>query len=128
MYLAVKEEKLHILQSSIALFQHSLNSKIKQLLHLCGSVIGVANAVTDGTRIGVDLVVVTTLVGLVAEEVDGGVIDTAGQVLLLSKVLEAVCLVPTLREDVERDLTTNGVPIDQYSQRMHLPASNFQPT
>jgi hypothetical protein len=57
--------------------------------------------VTNGSRVLVDLVVVAALVGLVAEKVDGGVVDAAGLLLFCGDVLEAVCLVPTLGEDIE---------------------------
>lgn len=73
--------------------------EVEQLLELSGSVLGGLDAVTDGARILVDLIVVTTLVCLVAEEVDCRVL---GSKLLLSlDVLQAVCLVPTSGENVE---------------------------
>jgi hypothetical protein len=76
-----------------------LCSKVEQLLELSGSVLGGLDAVADGARILVDLVVVTTLVCLVTEEVDRRVL---GSVLLLGlDVLQAVCLVPTSGENVE---------------------------
>jgi hypothetical protein len=76
-----------------------LCSKVEQLLELSGSVLGSLDAVADGTRVLVDLVVVTTLVCLVTEEVDRCVL---GSVLLLGlDVLQAVCLVPTSGENVE---------------------------
>jgi hypothetical protein len=74
-------------------------SKVEQLLELSGSVLGGLDAVADGTRVLVNLVVVTTLVCLVTEEVDRCVL---GSVLLLGlDVLQAVCLVPTSGENVE---------------------------
>jgi hypothetical protein len=74
-------------------------SKVKQLLEFSSGVLGGLDAVADGARILVDLVIVTTLVCLVAEEVDCRVL---GSKLLLSlDVLQAVCLVPTSRENVE---------------------------
>lgn len=57
----------------------------------------------------VDFVVVAALVRLVAEEVNGGVLDTTWQVLLVLDVLQAVGLVPALGEDIERDLAADGV-------------------
>ena len=73
--------------------------KVKQLLELSSSVLGGLDAVANGARVLVDLVIVTTLVCLVAEEVDCGVLGT---VLLLGlDVLQAVCLVPASGEDVE---------------------------
>lgn len=74
-------------------------SKVKQLLELGSSVLGGLDAVADSARVLVDLVVVTALVCLVAEEVDGGVLVA---ILLLSlDVLQAVCLVPASGENVE---------------------------
>lgn len=76
-----------------------LCSKVEQLLELSGSVLRGLDAVADGARVLVDLVVVTTLVCLVAEEVDRCVL---GAVPLLGlNVLQAVCLVPASGEDVE---------------------------
>jgi hypothetical protein len=73
--------------------------KVKQLLELSSSVLRGLDAVTNGARILVNLVVVTALVCLVAEEVDCRVL---GSVLLLGlDVLQAVCLVPTSGENIE---------------------------
>ena len=59
---------------------------------------------TDRPRVLVNLIVVTILEALVAEEVDILVVDT-GQMLswicLRLDMLQAVCLVPAVREDVE---------------------------
>jgi hypothetical protein len=88
-------------------------SKVKQLLELSSSVLGGLDAVADGARVFVDLVVVTALVCLVAEEVDRCVL---GSVLLLGlDVLQAVCLVPTSGENVEGDLSTDRVAADTIS-------------
>jgi len=73
--------------------------KVEQLLELSGCVLGALDAVADGTRVLVDLVVVTALVCLVTEEVDGCVLGA--ELLLGLDVLQAVCLVPTSGEDVE---------------------------
>ena len=64
----------------------------------------------DGARVLEDLVVVAALVGLVAEEVDGVVLD-ATDLLLGFDVLQAVGLVPASGEDVERDLAADGVAV-----------------
>ena len=61
----------------------------------------------DGAGVAEDLVVVATGEGLVAEEVDGLVLDATVLGLGL-EVLEAVCLVPASGEDVEGDLATDG--------------------
>lgn len=63
---------------------------------------------SDGPRIGVYLVVITALVRLIAEEVDGGVFDATGLLGLVLEVCEAVCLIPAFGEDVKGDLTTDG--------------------
>ena len=63
----------------------------------------------------VDFVVVAALVGLVAEEVDGGVFDTTWQVLLVLDMLQTVGLVPALGEDIEGDLAADGVAVVRVS-------------
>lgn len=65
----------------------------------------------DGARVLVDLVVVAALIRLVAKEVDSGILDPAGEVLLVFHVLETVCLVPAAGEEVKGDLTADGVAI-----------------
>lgn len=57
----------------------------------------------------VDLVVVAALVRLVAEEVDGRVVDAVRQVLLVLDVLQTVRLVPAGGKDVEGELAADGV-------------------
>ena len=64
----------------------------------------------NGARVLEDLVVVAALVRLVAEEVDGAVLD-ATDLLLCFHVLQAVGLVPSSREDIEGDLAANGVAV-----------------
>ena len=56
-----------------------------------------------------DLVVIAALVRLVAEEVDGSVVDALRTGLLRLDVLQAVCFVPALGEDVEADLAADRV-------------------
>ncbi len=58
-------------------------------------------------RVLVDLAIIATLHCLVAKEMDGLVVDTTGQVLLVLDVLQTVPLIPALREDVEGDLATD---------------------
>lgn len=84
--------------------------KVKQLLQLSDSLLGASNAVANGARVLEDLVVVAALVGLVAEEVDGAVLDAA-DLLLGFDVLQAVGLVPASGEDVEGDLAADGVAV-----------------
>ena len=64
----------------------------------------------NSARVLEDLVVVAALVGLVAEEVDGAVLDAA-DLLLGFDVLQAVGLVPASGEDVEGDLAADGVAV-----------------
>lgn len=82
-------------------------SNVKQLLELSERILRLCNTVTNSTRVLENLVVVSTLVCLVAKEVNGGVLDCAGEVLLVLDVLETVCLVPAPGEDVEGDLTAD---------------------
>lgn len=72
------------------------------------------NGVSNGPGVFIDLIIISSDKGLVAEEVDGLVFD-ARDTLLGFDVLQAVCLVPAGGEDVEGDLTTNGVTRTQVS-------------
>ena len=74
---------------------------VEERLELPHGVVGRGDGVADGARVLEDLVVVAALVRLVAEEVNGGVVDAAGQVLLVLDVLQAVGLVPASRKNVE---------------------------
>ena len=67
----------------------------------------------DSPRILVDLVVVATLECFVTKEVDGCVVHSAGQILVVLDVLQAVRLVPACREDIEGDLTANRVAMNR---------------
>ena len=64
----------------------------------------------DSAGVRKDLIIVATGEALVAEEVDGLVLD-AGDVLLGLDVLQAVSLVPTSGEDIEGDLAADGVAV-----------------
>lgn len=66
---------------------------------------------TDRSRITEDLVVVSTLECLVAEEVNSRVVNSAWQVLLVLNVLQTESLVPSFWKDIEGDLATNGETI-----------------
>lgn len=83
--------------------------QVKKLLQFGSGVGGTGDGMADGSRVGVDLVVVAALVGLVAEEVDGGVGDSAGLFGFGFEVLEAVGFVPAGGEDIEGDLAADGV-------------------
>ena len=84
-------------------------SEVEKLLQLGHSLLWVLYAVPDRPLVLVNFVVVAALVRLVAEEVDRLEVHTIGLVLVLLDVLQAVGLVPTSGEDVERDLTTDRV-------------------
>jgi hypothetical protein len=84
-----------------------IKSKIKQLLQLCYRVLWLHDCVPNCPWILVDLVVISTLVCLVTEEVNGGIFNSARFLSFLLKVLEAVGLVPAYRENIEGNLTTN---------------------
>jgi hypothetical protein len=75
-----------------------LEKKLVQNLH---SLLGVLDRVAFNIRVRVDFIVVTTLVSLVAKEVN------VGEALVLD-VAQAVGLVPSSGEHIERDLSTNG--------------------
>lgn len=59
----------------------------------------------------INLVIVPANHGLVAKEVNGGILDPALLLGVLLEVLEAVGLVPTGGEDVKGDLTADGEPV-----------------
>lgn len=82
--------------------------QVEKLLQLSNGLLRAGDAVTNGARVLEDLVVVAALVGLVAEEVDGAVLDAADLVLGFD-VLQAVGLVPASGEDVKGDLAADGV-------------------
>jgi hypothetical protein len=52
-------------------------------------------------------VVISSLGRLVTEEVDGAVCDSIGLLRLALQVPQAVRLIPTCGEDVERELASN---------------------
>lgn len=74
----------------------------EELLEDANSVIGRVDSMANSSRVLVNFVVVTALVGLVTKEVN------VLEVLALN-VSQAVSLVPASGEDIKGDLTTNGV-------------------
>lgn len=84
---------------------------IKQLLELLHRILRVLDRVSDGSWVLVDLPIVAAFESLVAEEVNLVVFDSrqARYGGLSFDVLQAVRLVPTLGEDIERDLAANGI-------------------
>jgi len=68
----------------------------------------VVDGVTNRPLVTENFVVVATGHALVTKEVDVLVVDT-GNLLFGLEVAQAVCLVPTSRENVKGDLAANGV-------------------
>ena len=64
---------------------------------------------SNGPRITIDLIVVATLVALVAKEMNGCVIDSAGQVLLVLHMSKTESFVPAGRKGIEGDLAADRV-------------------
>lgn len=64
---------------------------------------------SNGSRVLVDLVVVTALRSIVTEEMDCGICDPARKLGFVLQMLQTIRLIPTRREYVERDLSTNRV-------------------
>lgn len=67
----------------------------------------------DSSLIAKDFIVVSTFKALVTKEVNGGIFNSRDG-LLSFNVLKAVGLVPASREDIEGDLSSNGVAISLY--------------
>jgi hypothetical protein len=82
-------------------------SKIKEFLQFRSCVIWVSDCVTDCSWIRVDFMIVSANLRLVAEEMDGSVFDSARELSFVLEVLEAVSLVPAVREDVEGELAAD---------------------
>ena len=70
--------------------------------------IGVLNCMPDGSRVAVDLVVISALVRFVTEEMNVRVINSTAR-LLCGEILQAISFVPTSREHVKRYLSTYRV-------------------
>lgn len=87
-------------------FSHSL-LQVKELLQLCHRILGARHRVSNRPRIAVDLVVVSSLVCLVTEEVNRGVLNTARLLRLVLEMLQAVGLVPSGWEHIEGYLAAN---------------------
>ncbi len=88
-------------------------SQVKDLPQNLHSMLGPVYCVASRARVVVDLIVISTFEGLVAEEVDRLVVnarETLGGVRFCFDVLQTVCLVPAMWEDIERDLAANRVP------------------
>lgn len=68
---------------------------------------------TNRAWVLVDLVIIAALVRLVAKEVDGGVLNAIRLLGVGLEVSKAVSLVPAGWEDIEGDLTADGVAVFQ---------------
>jgi hypothetical protein len=66
---------------------------------------------SNGPRVRVYFVVIATNHGFIAEEVNRVILDTIWKVDVVFDVIEAVCFIPAGREDIKRDLATNGISI-----------------
>ena len=84
-----------------------LDLQIESLLDLRIAIVRIFDTMSDRSGIFVNLIVVSSLERLVAEEVNGLVIDTPGKILVVLDVLQAVPLIPPRGENVEGDLATN---------------------
>lgn len=82
--------------------------KPKELFQNLDRLLRILDRMSDSTRILVDLVVVAALVCLVAEEMNFRVFG-AGDFFFLGYVLQAIGFVPAGREDVEGNLSADGV-------------------
>lgn len=89
---------------------------MEDLLELLHGVLRPSDGMTNRPRVTVDLIVVTALESLVAEEMDGLVFH-ARDVLLGCEVLETVRLVPTGGEHVKGYLATDGVAVEDTTIR-----------
>lgn len=87
-------------------FDRLSDLEIEELFEDAHGVFWTSDRVANGALISVDLVVVTTLEGLVAEEVNVLVGNAALSGLVL-EVLKAVGLIPASGEDIEGDLAAN---------------------
>lgn len=84
--------------------------EVEDLLQLFHGIIRSFDRVANCPGVGIDLIIVTANKALVTKEVDGLVLD-ARHILLRFNVLQTVRLVPASREDIEGNLSANGVPV-----------------
>lgn len=86
-------------------------SQVEELFQLRHRILRIFHRVSNGSCIFEDFEVVSTLERLVAEKVDGRVVDAARKSLFVLNVLQAVSFIPALRENIEGDLTADGVSV-----------------
>lgn len=87
-----------------------LKSDVKKLLDFCRGVIRSIHGMSNGPAIGVDLIIITTNMSLVAKEVNSGIVDSTRVLCVVLEMLQTIRLIPASREDIERYLATNRVP------------------
>ena len=84
----------------------SLYLKVEQLFHYPHGILRTFNTMPNCPSIFEDLIVVSTLEGFIAEEMDGRIVNTAKGLLCL-QVLQAVSLVPASGKYVEGNLSAD---------------------
>ena len=94
--------------------RNPLFSQVEQPLQLGHGDIRVGGGVADRARVAIYLVIIVALVGAVAEEVDGGVLDVARLLGLVLQVLQAVGRVPAGRDYVKGDLAADRESVAPY--------------
>jgi hypothetical protein len=82
-------------------------SEVEQLLYLCHRIRCVYDRVPNRPWVLVDLVIITSLVGFVAKEVDCSILNPTRLLCLVLQVLQTISLVPSCREDIEGDLPSD---------------------
>jgi hypothetical protein len=88
---------------------------VEELLEDAHGIFRTGNRMADSSGIGVDLVVVAALESLIAKEVNVLVSNAIGLLGLVLEVPEAVGLVPSSREYIEGNLTTDGEAVIWWS-------------
>ena len=98
---------LHVINAKSRPYQPHFALKIEYFLELFHCVFWTFHAVSNGPTVLVDLIIISSFIRLVAEEMYGCVVCAAERFLRF-EVLEAVGLVPARWKDVEGNLTTDG--------------------
>jgi hypothetical protein len=90
-------------------------SQVEKLLENPDGILRALDGMTGRPGILIYLIIITVLEALIAEKVDGLVVDT-GKMLSWVRfsldMLQAVCLIPAVREDIEGDLAADRVAGD----------------
>lgn len=107
-----KNPPLLLLPLIYLLFPPLFYLQIKHLFQDPNSIVRILDRMPRSPLVLIDLVIVTTLEGLVSKEMDGLVVDP-GEVLgwigFVLDMLQAVGLVPAVGEDVEGDLAADRI-------------------